>query len=379
MTEIPISGEVLEWARNFRGLSQSDAADRLGISVEELQAYETGSKLPNLTKFEKFAAVYCLPQATLFRRTKPTETPLPTDYRTFDGDHHQESFEFLVAVSHVRTLQRTLRLLGEEDDEFTRAHLRTYDLERDAFEQGETERRQLKIPIETQLDWGYADGFRHWRAAIERIGIAVYLQKFSVDDCRGFSLWDDHGLPAIVINKDDRSDNAWTFTLIHEYAHLLIRRPGISDLDYRNSVEAFCNRFAAAFLMPIEAIRRVLEYWPNEPVEWETDAIIRGARKLKVSAQAFAIRLEELNLAPDNFSEKFKFSGPRKRTKATGGNYVNTRLSELGGRFVGSIISALDRAVVDRVAACEALGLPTNHLEKARAYVGRQGELARVE
>jgi Zn-dependent peptidase ImmA (M78 family) len=77
------------------------------------------------------------------------------------------------------------------------------------------------------------------------------------------------------------SENAWVYTLIREYAHLLIRRPGISDQNPRNPVEAFCNRFEAAFLMPIEALRRLLPVWPEHPSDWD-DATIRGvARQLK--------------------------------------------------------------------------------------------------
>jgi len=46
MTEIPTSGIVLAWARNFRGLSETEASERLGISVEDLAAFEAKTLAP---------------------------------------------------------------------------------------------------------------------------------------------------------------------------------------------------------------------------------------------------------------------------------------------------------------------------------------------
>jgi Zn-dependent peptidase ImmA (M78 family) len=107
------------------------------------------------------------------------------------------------------------------------------------------------------------------------------------------------------------------YTLIHEYAHLLARRPGISDLNRRNPVEVWCNRFAAAFLMPIIALRQVLPNWPDRPQEWPDATIHAAARSLNVSAQALAIRLEDLGRAHEGLNRRFVYRAlpPRKRAK----------------------------------------------------------------
>jgi transcriptional regulator with XRE-family HTH domain len=114
MTEIPVSGQVLAWARNFRGLSLERAAERLGISTAELEEFESEVRKPTLTKFEKIAATYQLPLATLFRRTPPPEPGELPDFRTFEGAPPQMSFEFQVALSKVRSLQAKLRVLRSE-------------------------------------------------------------------------------------------------------------------------------------------------------------------------------------------------------------------------------------------------------------------------
>jgi Zn-dependent peptidase ImmA (M78 family) len=186
--------------------------------------------------------------------------------------------------------------------------------------------------------------------------------------------------PAIVISKEDLFKNAQIFTLIHEYAHLLIRRPGISDLRFDNPTEAFCNRFAGAFLMPIDALKLLLPKWPNEPTNWNSTTIITIAARLKVSARALALRLEELQKAPRNFNRLFDFKPKeRKRGEKIRVNPVVVRLSEIGGRFTHSVVGALDREVIDSVHASEALGIGSHNIQRARAYIERYQRLAGAE
>lgn len=379
MTEVPVSGKVLIWARNFRGLTLEEAAARLGWEVKELRSYELEEQKPTLGKFEKFATAYQLPQATLFLRTAPHEPPMPSDFRTHDGGKPEFGFDFLVALSEVRTLQRTLNVLSAEDEEFLRANLPVYDRARDPWRVGELERLRLGVTVDQQIQWRPDEALRRWRAVIEQTGVSVYLQKFAERDCRGFSLLGDDSQPALVINKSDESDNAKVFTLMHEYGHLLIREPGISDLDNGHPVEAFCNRFAAGFLMPRNALMAVLPQWPNNPIDWENNEIQDGARRLKVSAWAFALRLEEMGLAPVGFNRKFNWRAGKKPRMGSGGNYVATKLSEIGGHYTSAVIGALDRGVLNSVQASEALGLRTEHFDKVRTYVERQRALASGE
>jgi Zn-dependent peptidase ImmA (M78 family)/DNA-binding XRE family transcriptional regulator len=377
MADIPIVGAVIKWARDFRRLSLDEAAQRIGVSTAELRAFEDEEAQPSLTEFEAIAHAYRLPTSTLFRRTPPHEPPEPSDFRTFEGAPHQESFDFRVALSNVRALQAILRTLQTEDDQFQRVNLREYDFASDPFQQGERERRAIGVTVADQLDWKSNETFRRWRSLIEQLGIAVYMQKFPTDDCRGWSTSDNDSSPAIIINKQDVSQNAQIFTLIHEYAHLLIRRPGISDLRPDNPVEVFCNRFAGAFLMPIDALKTVLPEWPSEPIRWNMTTITYAAARLKVSAQALAIRLEELQKAPRNFNRIFTFK-PKERPQRPDSrpNPVVVRLSEIGARFIQSVIGALDREVIDSVHASQALGISSNNFPKARAYIERFHSLA---
>jgi Zn-dependent peptidase ImmA (M78 family) len=375
MTLIPVKGAVLEWARKFRGLSETDAASRLGIEVTELRDFENERQAPTLGQFEDFAAQYRLPQATLFLKSPPSAPTDPVDFRSIDGNRARvHSFDFNVALSEIRNLLFQIERVVSDDEEFVAPSLPQLTLQDDPSIEGERERRRLGITVDEQLGWKSSKGFSNWRTALEKRGVLVFQAKFPINDGRGFTLYESPDTPTVIINKEDMADVAKSFTVWHEYAHLLLRRPGVSDQKFSDPTEAFCNRFAAAFLIPTEALRALLPVWPNSPVEWKDADIKRWAGRLKVSQRALAIRLEQLGLAPEGFGDRFAWGPPKKKPKSDGGDQIATHLSEIGFTYTQRVLSALDRGVIDQVAAVEALGMGENHLQRARDYVAKRLE-----
>src|SRR3546814_121835 len=55
--------------------------------------------------------------------------------------------------------------------------------------------------------------------------------------------------PFVVINDRD-AKTAWSFTLLHEVAHLWIGATGVSGGHFEGSTEQFCNDVASSFLLP---------------------------------------------------------------------------------------------------------------------------------
>lgn len=380
MTDIPVKGAVLQWARKFRGLSEKEAAEKLDISIADLLEYET-DRLPSLTLFEKFSAQYRMPQATLFRQTPPTEPPTPTDFRTLESRKPKHSFEFSVALSNVRTLASLYHRIAQDDDEFMYPDVPHLTGQENPAAAGERERARIGVTPDQQFAWPANEAFRRWRAILEARGITVFQQKFPLEDCRGFTLYENAETPTIVVNREEEQDTAKQFTLIHEYCHLLLRQPGISNENPKNPVEAYCNKFAAAFLIPTDALRRLLPHWPNQPVAWKREQIEAWAARLKVSRIALALRMEHLNIAPDGFHLKFKVKTHRKHRPHTGTggpSRITTQLSDVGGNYATHVIQALDRNVIDPSHAAEALGFGPDHFEAARAAIRRHRELAAV-
>ena len=377
MTEVPINSDVLQWARDFRRLSEEEAAIKLGVTVEYLRALESGGETPSLTMFEKIAAQYQLPQSTLFRRTRPKNPPEPADYRTLGGERPNKTFELSVAISRARMLLTQLQRVSEDDAEYRGPILPHLRIAGDASELGERERERLGIDYSEQKKWGSsAEAFRQWRRLIERQGVNVFMEKFPLADCRGFTLHDTGRPPCIVVNKDEEFDVARIYTLVHEYCHLLVRKPGISDENPTNPVEAFCNRFAAGFLMPKNALRQLLPYWPNEPVEWSGSEIAEWAKQLKVSRRALAIRLEELGLAPQGFNKQFAYTPTTTKKKREGEIKIpaaTTRLNEVGSNYASVVIGAFDRRAITLADAVAAFGLTPRQIETVREAIKPRG------
>ena len=177
-----------------------------------------------------------------------------------------------------------------------------------------------------------------------------------------------------MISKKERFDRARVFTLIHEYAHLLIREPGLSDHNDRNPVEAWCNQFAGAFLMPRDTIRQLIGAWPNEPQEWTLDEVRNWARQLKVSQQAIAIRFEALGLAREGFYARIRAQQGQAAPlpEQDGGNYVNTQVNELGNRFTKAVLTAEQSRRIQVAEAAAILALKPIHFDRVRRQIDDQ-------
>lgn len=378
MTVMPVHPGILTWAREYRGLSTNAAAKLTGIDEGELIAYENGRPI-NLTEFRRLSDKYRIPAATLLRRTRPEVPPMPKDFRTVGGLGPVLGLDTRFAIDYARMIESNIMEMVESGFGPPTPVLPRITLGEDPSEAGERERERLGASVASQLAWKPVDAFNIWRAILERAGCFVLLQNFDLNECRGFTLYDTANTPIIMISKKEQYDPARTFTLLHEYAHLLLREPGISDHDDRNPVEAYCNRFAAAFLIPRSALRLLLPNWPNEPVAWSISDIREWATMLKVSQQALALRLEHLGLAPTGFFSRIVAAQrhvPKPKTK--GGNYINTQMFELGNRYLRAVFSATDAGDIKPAEAAEMMQLAPKHFALVRSQVDQKFERANV-
>lgn len=112
-----------------------------------------------------------------------------------------------------------------------------------------------KIPTSGTHD----DFYRKLISKIEDVGVLVMRgsfvgnsrnKKLNVEEFRGIAVSDEFA-PVIFINEND-SLGAKIFTLLHEFAHILLGESGISDIEKDNhrKSEKFCNAVAAEFLCP---------------------------------------------------------------------------------------------------------------------------------
>jgi hypothetical protein len=128
---------------------------------------------------------------------------------------------------------------------------------------------------------------------------------------------------------------------MHEVAHVLMGRSGISDpFITNNAVERACNFFAAQLLVPEGLAKNAFSHCRMN-FHTSPDEVRRGANFLNVSQQATVVRLEQLGLVAagshDRWLQSVKETGnPDFERKGGGGGNVpqeRVKLAKYGFTF----------------------------------------------
>jgi transcriptional regulator with XRE-family HTH domain len=77
MNEALITGDLLRWARERRGMNYGELSSATKISPDQLRQWEEGFSYPPLGKAEMLAKVLKIPFGFLFLSTRPSDVPPP--------------------------------------------------------------------------------------------------------------------------------------------------------------------------------------------------------------------------------------------------------------------------------------------------------------
>lgn len=251
--------DVFRWARESAGLEPEVAAHAIGIVPASLIAIERGEKLPSRTTLAHMAKAYRRSLLTLYLPAPPRKGDRGEDFRTVVAERTVEAEADLDAlVRDLRARQSLVRTVLEDDEdvrplEFVGSATMDVGVERltRSIEQmlGVT-----RVQYRAQKDAESA--FALLRAQAEHAGVFVMLagnlgshhSAIPVEVFRGFAIA-DRIAPFIVINDGD-AKAAWSFTLLHELAHLWLGASGVSGGTPEKRIERFCNDVAGEFLLP---------------------------------------------------------------------------------------------------------------------------------
>lgn len=378
---LPLNGTVLRWAREYAGLTARAAAAALEMQLPGLLAIEDGTTEPTLGDIRRLARCYGLSESLLLLPEPPGPVELPTDYRTLGGVRAAPSPETIKAIREAQQFQGFMRELAEDNaDILPELLLPHHVLTEDPEEVAIGERTAFDVPLETQLKWPMKEAFARWRLRVQARGILVLVKRMPKDDCRGFSLTGDL-VPTIVTNAAD-VEQGKTFTLFHEYGHLMLNATGVcmraQDESRRGRVERWCNEFAAAFLIPAEDLRSHLKERFNlvdNPREWQPSELRRLATRYKVSRPAMALRLQKLGFATPRYYEtswasltrteqppERERNQPSKGIKHPPGFRQKQKLQEIGVPAAAAILEAWNSQITDATEVADVLGLSLSEL-----------------
>lgn len=297
-----IKHTILQWARETSKLTLEDAAHKLNLkdtkkasAAEKLAVYECGKKEPSRSLLLRMSRQYHRPLLTFYLDKPPRTGDRGEDFRTLpDQFEEAENVYVDVLIRDIKARQSTVReTLIDVDEENRLGFIGEHTIDNGVERIVQAIREALNINLDDYRSQpSYKDAFRFLRQQVEIAGIFVLLKgnlgsyhsNIAVTAFRGFAL-SDNIAPFIVINDRD-AEAAWSFTLMHEMAHLILGQTGVSGARSEKRIEKFCNNVASELMLPAVEFGR----FQLSSLDFET-------LKTEISGYAYAQKLSNSHIA----------------------------------------------------------------------------------
>jgi Zn-dependent peptidase ImmA (M78 family)/transcriptional regulator with XRE-family HTH domain len=260
-----VNPEILKWARETAGLSQADAVKKLGIgeargvaAVDRLAALESGEVAPTRRQLLNMVQHYRRPLVTFYMAAPPRKGDRGQDFRNVPDRHTGGEALIDALVRDIRARQSMVReVLANEEEARPLPFIGSMEMNEGIGAVLASIRQTIRLDLaEFRAQATPESAFALLRSRVEAAGVFVLLvgnlgshhSAIDVAAFRGFALADPIA-PFIVVNDQD-TKSAWSFTLLHELAHLWLGTTGVSGAFADAQIEQFCNAVAAGFLLP---------------------------------------------------------------------------------------------------------------------------------
>lgn len=349
MGKISVNPDILKWARESVNLSFEDVAIKINKTAKTIQSWESGQESPTYVQLEKLAyQIYKRPIAVFLFPNPPEEDSPTKSFRTLPEHELQElSPNILRLLRKAYAMQINLEELCDGQNFAEEKIWQKVQIEPgQSLKQTATQiRNVLEISLEEQFSWKSVDiALKNWREVLEVKGIFVFKEAFRQPEISGFCLFDDE-FPLIYLNNS-MPKTRQIFTLFHELAHLLFGTGGIDKVedDYFDflsetdlQIERFCNRFAAAFLIPDSDFDQHIQDF-RYGYSVEEYSISELAKKYSVSREVILRKLLDGQVISSEtyqaYVSKWADESNTRRKNSSGGDYYSTQASYLGKQYL---------------------------------------------
>lgn len=378
-TSVPVTPAVVAWAISESGYTVSQLADEVSLSAKTLNDWSTGAQRPRLSQLRVLAAKLKRPLAVFLLPAAPMSTVPAVEFRRPSASRRSElNPEELRRLREAARLQRILSWMGRELTHVPPSipHASTND---DPTVLAQQVRKNVALSVKDQVTSTSGSAALHsWRQAVENAGVSVLMFSIGEGSCRGFSLWDPH-VPVIAVNTS-WSAEAKIFTLIHEYGHLVTRTNSAClegtvrrTATQSDTVERWCERFAAAVLLPADDLQAYVAQLRRSAERWKPtlESAGRIARHFKVSLPATVLRLIELGMADWGLYKSIPTQVDRKRVGGGGGGgrtRSEIRRDQYGSRTIGLFTDAVQRDLIGAGDVLDYLDIPPASLGALREH-----------
>ena len=374
-----VKPSVLKWARESLNLPLADAARKIGVKTSKLSEWESesGVSSPTIGQLRKAANVYKRPLAVFFLPKPPRDFDALKDFRRLpDLTPVPASPKLSLEIRRAQMRREiALELAASIGVDPPRPPIVSSNL-RDSDHVATEARQLLGVKLEEQYGWrGRYEALHSWISALERVGVLVFQTgAVALDEVRGFSI-SAAVYPVIVVNAKD-SPRGRVFTLIHEFAHVLLNRGGLCDLhtttrgtSQEEMTEIFCNQVAGAFLLPSrEFLSEPIVTGKVSRATWAESEIHQLAEKYSVSQEVVLRRLLTLGRISQSFYQQRRqelVDAYRREAERTQGGFVPhhvLKTRDLGRAFIRLVLEAYHTEAINSSDVAEMLGVKLKHL-----------------
>jgi Zn-dependent peptidase ImmA (M78 family) len=344
-----VNPKIIQWARERARYSLESVAVKFKKDVSVIEKWESGEDFPTYSQLEKLAEIYKRPLALFFFPEPPLEAEEKQEFRTLpDFEIENLAADTIYALRQAKAMQLSLQEINNGINPSTKKIFQDISVSSsdDLRILAEQIRNYLNVTLEEQLTWNDQEtALKKWRSAVEEAGIFIFKRSFKQREISGFCLIDIE-FPIIYLNNSTEKSRQ-IFTIFHELAHILLQTNGITKSDDRyinslqganKSIEIFCNKFAAEFLLPNHVFSEII----RETVVNDNDKIIsKISSDYKVSREVVLRKLLDNNfISQKEYSLKVsewyseQVGKSQDKNKKSGGNPYANQATYLGENYL---------------------------------------------
>lgn len=371
---VDVELSVLKWLIESSGWTREEIAKRLKTSSQNIEKIESGEKKPSFRQLEELSIIFKRPVASFLLSKPLAEKPKPKDYRMLPNKTNKFDKKTILVMRHARRLQELSKELSKNIEYETRTKQEKVNLNdnpetvalrfREKFNLTEEKQRKFKTPYEL---------FNYLRDILEEMNIYLFQFSMPVEDARGF-VFVDESPNVVVVNTKDNIE-ARIFSLMHEFAHILLGESVIDLPDAtptsKGNAEKWCDEFSSAFLLPKDLAKSAFD--ANKENLTQTETLKYLSNRYKVSKAMllrtmFKLKYIEKN-EYDSVLARFKKEETKQKKegeKKTGGGIPSEVrcLSEVGNKFVSLVANNYDKDYITYSDALNYLSIKSRNFDK---------------
>lgn len=278
-------GDRLRQAREYRGLRKVEVARALDLTAGAISQYEASKTKPSSATLAALALHLGFPVEFFERRAEPLS-------RVQESGAHFRRLRSTSKLDRSRLLVR-LELLTDVLRHIEQ-HVRLPDVAIPSMHVDMGDDAAVEAAaVEVRTQWGLGGGpIENMVWLLEAKGAIVVRPVIGTGDVDAFSTW-SNGRPLVVLGSDKDDAARSRFDAAHELGHLVMHHDAVPG---SQAIERQAQRFAAAFLMPLQSIAGEL---PNR-MSWPRYFDLK--ERWRVSLQALLYRARTLGkMSPDAY------------------------------------------------------------------------------